>query len=106
MWNRLGLSPDYDFGAGAYYYADDPALQDLADRPAYITTVPKWIHYLFFFAWGALMWAVWKFIDSRKTPCRIRRDPDAVGCNGILLPDIRRTAAMRCSQGAPAVTPR
>ena len=65
MWRGLGLSPDYDFGAGAYYYADNPALQDLADRPAYTTTVPKWIHYLFFFAWGALMWAVWKWVDKK-----------------------------------------
>ncbi len=30
MWHRLGLSPDYDFGAGAYFYADDPAIQDLS----------------------------------------------------------------------------
>ena len=41
MWNRLGLSPDYDFGAGAYFYADDPAIQDLSDRAAYTTSVPK-----------------------------------------------------------------
>ena len=49
MWNRLGLSPDYDFGAGAYFYADDPAIQDLSERAAYTTSVPKWIHYALFF---------------------------------------------------------
>ena len=65
MARRMGLAPGYDFGAGAYYYADDPALQDLADRPAFITRVPKWIHYVFFFAWGALMWAVWNWLDKK-----------------------------------------
>lgn len=66
MWNRLGLSPDYDFGAGAYFYADDPAIQDLSERAAYTTTVPKWIHYALFFVWGALMWLLWKWVDRRK----------------------------------------
>ena len=59
MWNRLGLSP-------AYFYADDPAIQDLSDRAAYTTSVPKWIHYALFFVWGALMWLLWKWVDRRK----------------------------------------
>ena len=66
MWNRLGLSPDYDFGAGAYFYADDPAIQDLSERAAYTTSVPIWIHYALFFVWGALMWLLWKWVDRRK----------------------------------------
>ncbi len=66
MWNRLGLSPDYDFGAGAYFYADDPAIQDLSERAAYTTSVPKWIHYALFFVWGALMWLLWQWVDRRK----------------------------------------
>lgn len=66
MWNRLGLSPDYDFGAGAYFYADDPAIQDLSERAAYTTSVPKWIHYALFFVWGALMWLLWKWVDRWK----------------------------------------
>ncbi len=65
MLKGLGLNPDYDFGAGAYYYADDPAIQNLADREAFVTSVPKWVHYLFFFAWGALMWALWKWVDRK-----------------------------------------
>ena len=66
MWHRLGLNPDYDFGSGAYYYADDPAIQDLADKATFSTAVPKWIHYALFFVWGALMWALWKWVDRRK----------------------------------------
>lgn len=66
IWWHLGLSPDYDFGAGAYYYADDPALQDLAERASYASAVPKCVYYLLFFVWGALMWCLWKWVDGRK----------------------------------------
>ena len=66
MWHRLGLSPEYDFGAGAYFYADDPAIQDLSERAAYTTRIPKWVHYALFFVWGALMWLLWKWVDRRK----------------------------------------
>ena len=65
MWRHLGLNPNYDFGAGAYYYADDPAIQDLAERASYPSAVPKWIYYALFFAWGALMWFLWRWIDRR-----------------------------------------
>ena len=63
---RLGLNPNYDFGAGAYYYADDPAIQDMAERATYPSAVPKWIYYVLFFAWGALMWFLWKWVDRRN----------------------------------------
>lgn len=66
MWQRLGLSPDYDFGAGAYFYTDDPAIQDLAERRAYSARTPEWLHYALFFAWGALMWLLWKWVEGRK----------------------------------------
>ena len=66
MWRRLGLNPNYDFGAGAYYYADDPAIQDLAERATFTSSVPKWIYYALFFAWGALMWFLWRWIDRRR----------------------------------------
>ena len=66
MWHRLGLNPEYDFGAGAYYYADDPAIQDMAERAAFASAVPKWVYYALFFAWGALMWCLWKWVDGRK----------------------------------------
>ncbi|MBR5703452.1 MAG: hypothetical protein IKX45_04300 [Bacteroidales bacterium] len=66
MWHRLGLNPTYDFGAGAYYYADDPAIQDMAERASYASAVPKWIYYALFFAWGALMWFLWRWIDRRR----------------------------------------
>jgi len=66
MWHRLGLNPDYDFGAGAYFYADDPAIQDISEKAKLPTSVPKWIYYVLFFAWGALMWVLWKWVDGRK----------------------------------------
>ena len=60
---QKGLNPDYDFGAGAYYYTDAPALQDLADKASVPSAVPKWIYYLLFLSWGALMYSLWKWID-------------------------------------------
>lgn len=62
-----GLVPEYDFGAGAYYYADIPAdeYQEIDPDGAYRTSVPKWVFYLLFLAWGWLMWRLW---------CRISRD--------------------------------
>ena len=64
---RQGLVDSYDFGAGAYYYADDPQLQDLAESSAesYSTAVPRWVHILLFFAWGWLMWRLWVWVDGR-----------------------------------------
>ena len=50
----------------AYYYADIPAdqYQELDPDGAYQTSVPKWVFYVLFFAWGWLMWRLW---------CRISR---------------------------------
>lgn len=66
MLNQLGLSPDYDFGAGAYYYADIPDYDKIEVPGAYVARLPGWIYYVLFFAWGALMWALWKWVDGRK----------------------------------------
>ncbi len=67
MANRLGLVESYDFGAGAYYYADIPAEQysEIVDENAYKTTVPHWIFYVLFFAWGYLMWRLWVWVETR-----------------------------------------
>ena len=61
MANQLGLVKGYDFGAGAYYYADIPTDQysEIDHEGAYQTAVPKWIFYVLFFAWGWLMWRLW-----------------------------------------------
>ena len=57
----LGLNPDLDFGAGAYYYADIPAEEyhEIDPDGAYHTSVPKWVFYVLFLAWGWLMWRLW-----------------------------------------------
>ncbi|MGX8689174.1 MAG: hypothetical protein ACSW76_00820 [Bacteroidaceae bacterium] len=59
--NHKGLVPEYDFGAGAYYYADIPAdeYQEIDPDGAYQTSVPKWVFYVLFLAWGWLMWRLW-----------------------------------------------
>ena len=63
---RLGLSDKFDFGAGAYFYADHPELQDAADSASYTSSVPKWLYYVLFFGWGYLMWRLWIWIDRRS----------------------------------------
>ena len=63
---RLGLVEGYDFGAGAYYYADIPGFEKIMNDEAYKTSVPVWVHILLFLGWGWLMYRIWVWIDSRK----------------------------------------
>ena len=64
--NRLGLNPDYDVGAGAYYYADIPDFEKIIDTDVYEAKLPYLVYVLLFLAWGALMYFLWKRIDRRK----------------------------------------
>ncbi len=64
MVNGLGLVPEYDFGAGAYYYADIPDYQNVIHDDAFKTSVPVWVHIVLFLVWGAIMWWLWKRIDK------------------------------------------
>ena len=66
MAHRLGLAPEYDFGAGAYYYADIPGYENVVRDDAYHTDIPVWIHIVLFLAWGWLMYRLWVWIDNRK----------------------------------------
>ena len=66
MAHRLGLAPEYDFGAGAYYYADIPGYENVVRDDAYHTSIPVWIHIILFLAWGWLMYRLWVWIDNRK----------------------------------------
>ena len=68
MVNRRGVVEDYDFGAGAYYYADIPTEQytEIVNESAYQPTTPKWVYYVLFFAWGWLMWRLWLRVESRN----------------------------------------
>ena len=62
---RLGLVEGYDFGAGAYYYADIPGFEKIMNDEAYKTSVPIWLHIVLFLGWGWLMYRLWIWIDSR-----------------------------------------
>ena len=66
MVRGLGLSPEYDFGAGAYYYADIPDYENIVRDDAYRSGLPLWAAILLFLAWGALMYLLWIWIDRRK----------------------------------------
>ena len=65
MVRRLGLNPDLDFGAGAYYYADIPEYEKVLDWDVYQAQLPFWVYVVLFLAWGALMFWLWKRIDKR-----------------------------------------
>ena len=62
---RLGLVEGYDFGAGAYYYADIPGFEKIMNDEAYKTSVPIWLHIVLFLGWVWLMYRLWIWIDSR-----------------------------------------
>lgn len=66
MVRGLGLVPEYDFGAGAYYYADIPDYEKIVRDDAYVSGLPLWAAILLFLAWGALMYLLWIWIDRRK----------------------------------------
>jgi hypothetical protein len=61
MVRGLGLNPDLDYGAGAYYYADIP---DPPDWEGYTARLPFWVYLLLFLGWGYLMWRLWKRLDK------------------------------------------
>ena len=66
MARRMGLVSGYDFGAGAYYYADIPGFEQVVSDDAYKTDIPVWVHIVLFLGWGWLMYRLWVWIDSRK----------------------------------------
>ena len=63
MANGLGLVKELDFGAGAYYYADIPGFDKYVRDDAYDSQLPTWLAIVFFLLWGALMYALWKWVD-------------------------------------------
>ena len=62
----LGLVEGYDFGLGAYYYADIPGFEKIIDDGAYKASVPLWVHMVILLAWGAVVWKLWTWIDRKR----------------------------------------
>ena len=67
MVRQMGLNNEMEFGAGAYYYTDNPQLQEEASRAkqSFNTGIPTWVHIVLFLAWGWLMWRLWVWVDGR-----------------------------------------
>ena len=63
MVRRIGLNPDLDFGAGAYYYADIPDYEKRLNWDVYEAQLPFWVYVVLFLAWGALMYWLWKRME-------------------------------------------
>lgn len=66
MVRGIGLSDNLDFGAGAYYYADVPDFDKTLVPGHFAAALPFWLYLLLFLAWGALMYALWKWLDRRS----------------------------------------
>lgn len=61
----LGLVEGYDFGIGAYYYADIPGFEKIINDDAYDSTVPLWVHIALFLGWGYIIWKLWVWIEKK-----------------------------------------
>jgi len=66
MVNGIGLQDSLDFGAGAYYYADIPEFERYTEPAALSTSLPLWVYFALFFAWGGLMYFIWTRIEKNK----------------------------------------
>ena len=64
MLNGIGLVPELDFGAGAYYYADIPDYEKVVRDDLYQARLPYWVYVILFLAWGALIYRIWKKLDK------------------------------------------
>ena len=64
MVRGLGLNPDLDFGAGAYYYADIPDYQKVLNWDVYSAELPFCVYLLLFLGWGAVVWWLWKRMEK------------------------------------------
>ncbi len=64
MANGLGLVDSLDFGAGAYFYADIPDYEKVDADGCFVSKVPRWVHFVLFFLWGALMFWLWNKVEN------------------------------------------
>ena len=64
---HLGLIEGLDFGCGQYYYTDIPGWERYFSGEHFIDSLPHWIYYVLFFAWGGLIWQFWAWLDRRGT---------------------------------------
>ena len=65
MARRIGLNPELDFGAGAYYYADIPEYEKVLDWDTYQAHLPFWVYVVLFLAWGFFIYRIWKRMDRK-----------------------------------------
>lgn len=65
MKNHLGLIDGLDFGAGAYYYADIPEFAKYVNGTHYVSETPTWVIFALFLIWGAFMYRLWVWLESK-----------------------------------------
>lgn len=65
VFNGFGLVEEYDFGLGAYYYADIPGFEKILNEDAFKTDIPFWFHAILFLIWGWIIYRLWIWIDRK-----------------------------------------
>lgn len=65
VFNGFGLVEEYDFGLGAYYYADIPGFEKILNEDAFKTYIPFWFHAILFLIWGWIIYRLWIWIDRK-----------------------------------------
>lgn len=65
MARQSGVVENYDFGAGAYFYADIPGFEKIIKDDIFESSIPLWVHIALFLAWGWLMYRLWVWIDKK-----------------------------------------
>ena len=65
MARQSGVVENYDFGAGAYFYADLPGFEKIIKDDRFESSIPLWVHIALFLAWGWLMYRLWVWIDKK-----------------------------------------
>lgn len=65
MKHHLGFIDGLNFGAGQYYYTDIPGWQKYFTETHYQSPVSMWILIVLFFAWGALMFKAWTWLERK-----------------------------------------
>ena len=102
MVRRLGLNPELDFGAGAYYYADIPEYEKVLDWDGYQARLPYWVYVALFLAWGALMYWLWKRMEKPSNTDKM----DKLNHPAILVVDMLNdfvTGALGCDRARDIV---
>lgn len=68
MLAQCGRLPGLDFGPGQYYYTDIPDWPRYFSSAGIAGSLPGWVCYALFAAWGGLAYWFWRLVERRTLP--------------------------------------